>query len=77
MWVRLAATWGLCSWPPSSRLSPAPQQLESVCWERSGHTVVSSHSDGSYAIWAADTGDSPTVQPTVATTPYGECGGPV
>ncbi|XP_027375446.1 lethal(2) giant larvae protein homolog 1 isoform X2 [Bos indicus x Bos taurus] len=46
-------------------------QLESVCWERSGHTVVSSHSDGSYAIWAADTGDSPTAQPTVATTPYG------
>ncbi|XP_025136244.1 lethal(2) giant larvae protein homolog 1 isoform X2 [Bubalus kerabau] len=46
-------------------------QLESVCWERSGHTVVSSHSDGSYAIWAADTGDSPAAQPTVATTPYG------
>ncbi|XP_055263428.1 lethal(2) giant larvae protein homolog 1 isoform X3 [Moschus berezovskii] len=46
-------------------------QLESVCWERSGHTVVSSHSDGSYAIWAVDTGDSPVTQPTVATTPYG------
>ena len=52
--MRLAATWGLCSPPPSSRLSLTPQQLESVCWERSGHTVVSSHSDGSYAIWAPD-----------------------
>ncbi|XP_052514327.1 lethal(2) giant larvae protein homolog 1 isoform X1 [Budorcas taxicolor] len=55
----------------AERIFLGNQQLESVCWERSGHTVVSSHSDGSYAIWAADTGDSPTVQPTVATTPYG------
>ncbi|KAM9748741.1 lethal(2) giant larvae protein homolog 1 isoform 6-T6 [Dama dama] len=55
----------------AERIFLGNQQLESVCWERSGHTVVSSHSDGSYAIWAADTGDSPTAQPTVATTPYG------
>uniref|UniRef100_A0AC11CR84 LLGL scribble cell polarity complex component 1 n=1 Tax=Ovis aries TaxID=9940 RepID=A0AC11CR84_SHEEP len=55
----------------AERIFLGNQQLESVCWERSGHTVVSSHSDGSYAIWAADTGDSPAVQPTVATTPYG------
>lgn len=47
------------------------QQLESLCWERSGGTLVSSHSDGSYAVWSADTGGSPAVQPTIATMPYG------
>lgn len=48
-----------------------PQQLESLCWERSGDTLVSSHSDGSYAVWSADS-SSPVMQPTVATMPYGE-----
>ncbi|XP_024900140.1 lethal(2) giant larvae protein homolog 1 isoform X1 [Pteropus alecto] len=47
------------------------QQLESLCWERSGSTLVSSHSDGSYAIWSANTSSSPVTQPMVATTPYG------
>uniref|UniRef100_A0A8C0Q8A3 LLGL scribble cell polarity complex component 1 n=2 Tax=Canis lupus familiaris TaxID=9615 RepID=A0A8C0Q8A3_CANLF len=47
------------------------QQLESLCWERSGRTLVSSHSDGSYAVWSVDAGDSPMTQPTVTTTPYG------
>nr|XP_060500983.1 lethal(2) giant larvae protein homolog 1 [Panthera onca] len=47
------------------------QQLESLCWERSGNTLVSSHSDGSYAVWSAGAGGSPVTQPTVATTPYG------
>ncbi|ERE67711.1 putative lethal(2) giant larvae protein [Cricetulus griseus] len=47
------------------------QQLESLCWGRGGSTVISSHSDGSYAIWSTDTGSPPTLQPTVVTTPYG------
>ncbi|XP_051023541.1 lethal(2) giant larvae protein homolog 1 [Acomys russatus] len=47
------------------------QQLESLCWGRGGSTVISSHSDGSYAIWPTDTGSPPTLQPTVVTTPYG------
>ncbi|XP_049730687.1 lethal(2) giant larvae protein homolog 1 isoform X2 [Elephas maximus indicus] len=46
-------------------------QLESLCWERSGSTVVSSHSDGSYAVWPADSGSALVLQPTAATTPYG------
>ncbi|XP_064135449.1 lethal(2) giant larvae protein homolog 1 isoform X2 [Loxodonta africana] len=46
-------------------------QLESLCWERSGSTVVSSHSDGSYAVWPADLGSTLVLQPTAATTPYG------
>lgn len=62
--------------PPLLMLTTcARQQLESLCWERSGSTLVSSHSDGSYAVWSADAGDSPMTQPTVATTPYGECQG--
>ncbi|XP_006901248.1 PREDICTED: lethal(2) giant larvae protein homolog 1 [Elephantulus edwardii] len=46
-------------------------QLESLCWERSGSTVVSSHSDGSYAVWPVNSGGSPVLQPTTVTTPYG------
>ncbi|XP_048220974.1 lethal(2) giant larvae protein homolog 1 isoform X2 [Perognathus longimembris pacificus] len=46
-------------------------QLESLCWGRGGGTIVSSHSDGSYAIWSIDTGSPSTLQPTVTTTPYG------
>lgn len=56
-----------------TRSRSGPQQLESLCWERSGSRLVSSHSDGSYAVWAADAGHSPMTQPTAATTPYGEC----
>ncbi|XP_054564803.1 lethal(2) giant larvae protein homolog 1 isoform X3 [Eptesicus fuscus] len=55
----------------ADRVFLGSQQLESLCWERSGSTLVSSHSDGSYAIWSADTGSSPVMQPTVATMPYG------
>lgn len=51
------------------------QQLESLCWGRNSGTIISSHSDGSYAIWPMNTGSSPTLQPSVATVPYGECWG--
>ncbi|XP_049632778.1 lethal(2) giant larvae protein homolog 1 isoform X2 [Suncus etruscus] len=54
----------------ADRIFLGNQQLESLCWERSGDTLVSSHSDGSYAVWSADS-SSPVMQPTVATMPYG------
>ncbi|XP_077019528.1 lethal(2) giant larvae protein homolog 1 isoform X2 [Tamandua tetradactyla] len=64
----------LAIWDPSVRRVDhvfLGSQLESVCWERSGGTIVSSHSDGSYAIWSVDACVSSALQPTVATTPYG------
>uniref|UniRef100_A0A8C5PSX4 LLGL scribble cell polarity complex component 1 n=1 Tax=Leptobrachium leishanense TaxID=445787 RepID=A0A8C5PSX4_9ANUR len=46
------------------------QQLESLCWESSGTSFISSHSDGSYMVWAA-VGSSPATQPVASTIPYG------
>lgn len=48
-----------------------PQQLESLAWEQSGKSIVSSHSDGGYMVWAVgDTGQR-THQPVMSTIPYG------
>ncbi|XP_015264810.1 PREDICTED: lethal(2) giant larvae protein homolog 1 isoform X1 [Gekko japonicus] len=47
------------------------QQLESVSWERSGRTVVSSHNDGGYAVWSVTEGSPKTIQPVTSTVPYG------
>ncbi|KAJ7305987.1 hypothetical protein JRQ81_010353 [Phrynocephalus forsythii] len=47
------------------------QQLESLAWDRSGRTVVSSHSDGGYAVWSVASGSPKTVQPATSTIPYG------
>ncbi|XP_069066198.1 lethal(2) giant larvae protein homolog 1 isoform X2 [Pleurodeles waltl] len=47
------------------------QQLESLCWERSGKTMVSSHSDGGYMVWSVN-GDCPnSSQPASSSIPYG------
>lgn len=47
------------------------QQLESLCWERSGKTLVSSHSDGGYMVWSVN-GDCPnSSQPVSSSIPYG------
>lgn len=48
------------------------QQLESVCWESGGEVLVSSHSDGTYAVWAVDDTSPCTQQPVSSVTPYGE-----
>ncbi|XP_070617541.1 lethal(2) giant larvae protein homolog 1 isoform X2 [Erythrolamprus reginae] len=62
-------------WDRSSRevhhLFLGNQQLESVSWERSGRTLVSSHSDGGYALWSMANGSAKTLQPTTSTVPYG------
>ncbi|XP_069501803.1 lethal(2) giant larvae protein homolog 1 isoform X2 [Ambystoma mexicanum] len=47
------------------------QQLESVCWERSGRTLLSSHSDGGYMVWSVN-GECPSSsQPVSSSIPYG------
>ncbi|XP_037767600.1 lethal(2) giant larvae protein homolog 1 [Chelonia mydas] len=47
------------------------QQLESLGWERSGRTVVSSHSDGGYMVWSINSSCHKTLQPLMSTIPYG------
>ncbi|XP_053550669.1 lethal(2) giant larvae protein homolog 1 [Bombina bombina] len=46
------------------------QQLESVSWEHSGTSFISSHSDGSYMAWSVSS-NSPTSQPISSSIPYG------
>uniref|UniRef100_A0A8C5AI62 LLGL scribble cell polarity complex component 1 n=1 Tax=Gadus morhua TaxID=8049 RepID=A0A8C5AI62_GADMO len=47
------------------------QQLESLVWERSGKSFVSSHNDGGYSVWAVTSGNPYTQQPVSSTIPYG------
>uniref|UniRef100_A0A8C4K3T5 LLGL scribble cell polarity complex component 2 n=1 Tax=Dromaius novaehollandiae TaxID=8790 RepID=A0A8C4K3T5_DRONO len=47
------------------------QQLESLAWEHSGKTIVSSHSDGGYMVWAVNSSCQKTQQPVMSTIPYG------
>lgn len=55
------------------RASPrvSPQQLESLAWEQSGKSIVSSHSDGGYMVWAVSGSGQRTQQPVMSTIPYG------
>uniref|UniRef100_A0A674ESA1 LLGL scribble cell polarity complex component 1 n=1 Tax=Salmo trutta TaxID=8032 RepID=A0A674ESA1_SALTR len=46
------------------------QQLESLVWERSGRSFVSSHSDGGYSLWAVASGNTYTHQPVSSSIPY-------
>lgn len=48
-----------------------PQQLESLAWEQSGKSIVSSHSDGGYMVWAVSGAGQRTQQPVMSTIPYG------
>lgn len=75
-WARLAPLqWGgvpPCFFPWSQIPAvPFSQQLESLAWEHSGKNIVSSHSDGSYMVWAVGGSGQRTQQPVMATIPYG------
>ncbi|XP_075755883.1 lethal(2) giant larvae protein homolog 1 isoform X4 [Pelodiscus sinensis] len=66
----LVIVWGQ-STRTVSHLFLGNQQLESLGWERSGRTVVSSHSDGGYMVWAIHSSCQKTLQPLMSTIPYG------
>ncbi|XP_072532436.1 lethal(2) giant larvae protein homolog 1 isoform X2 [Salminus brasiliensis] len=47
------------------------QQLESLVWERSGNSFVSSHSDGGYMVWSVSSSTPCTHEPVTSTITYG------
>ncbi|XP_059835655.1 lethal(2) giant larvae protein homolog 1 [Hypanus sabinus] len=61
-------------WDQSTRqvenLFLSNQQLESLCWERSNRTFVSSHSDGSYMVWPVNNAKYKN-QPITSSIPFG------
>lgn len=64
----------VCVCVPIQALSPpcVPlQQLESLAWEQSGKSIVSSHSDGGYMVWAVSSTGQRSQQPVMSTIPYG------
>jgi lethal(2) giant larvae protein len=47
------------------------QQLESVCWHKSGNEFTSSHNDGSYVVWDLSlTKDKKVNEPNSVYGPY-------
>uniref|UniRef100_A0A667Z7G8 LLGL scribble cell polarity complex component 1 n=1 Tax=Myripristis murdjan TaxID=586833 RepID=A0A667Z7G8_9TELE len=66
----LVVLWDL-STRHANHLFLGKQQLESLVWERSGNSFVSSHSDGGYSVWAVASGNPYTHQPVSSSIPYG------
>uniref|UniRef100_A0A6Q2X5F3 Lethal giant larvae homologue 2 domain-containing protein n=1 Tax=Esox lucius TaxID=8010 RepID=A0A6Q2X5F3_ESOLU len=66
----LVVLWDLSS-RNAEHLFLGKQQLESLVWERSGSSFISSHSDGGYSVWAVASGNPYTHQPVSSTIPYG------
>ncbi|PNF23205.1 Protein lethal(2) giant larvae [Cryptotermes secundus] len=56
--------------PGAEQTYISTQQLESVCWHKSGSRFASSHNDGSYAIWDASVGERPSEEPTTVYGPF-------
>ncbi|XP_048847305.1 lethal(2) giant larvae protein homolog 1 isoform X3 [Brienomyrus brachyistius] len=67
----LVVLWDLNTWQLDA-LFLGNQSLESLSWERSGRNFVSSHSNGSYVLWAVGGSRCPPVcRPMSCTRPYG------
>ncbi|XP_068084416.1 lethal(2) giant larvae protein homolog 1 [Anabrus simplex] len=56
--------------PGAEQTYISTQQLESVCWHKSGMQFASSHNDGSYAIWDVNVGERPSGEPTTVYGPF-------
>ncbi|XP_069685247.1 lethal(2) giant larvae protein homolog 1 isoform X2 [Periplaneta americana] len=56
--------------PGAEQTYISTQQLESICWHKSGSRFASSHNDGSYAIWDASVGERPSEEPTTVYGPF-------
>ncbi|GFG32827.1 hypothetical protein Cfor_06328 [Coptotermes formosanus] len=54
----------------NTRTYISTQQLESICWHRSGSRFASSHNDGSYAIWDVSVGERPAEEPATVYGPF-------
>lgn len=76
-WPGAGGAVALCVCPCLNAEPPRvpPQQLESLAWEQSGKSIVSSHSDGGYMVWAVSGAGQRTQQPAMSTIPYGTGGG--
>ncbi|KAJ9577607.1 hypothetical protein L9F63_005794, partial [Diploptera punctata] len=56
--------------PGAEQTYISTQQLESICWQKSGSRFASSHNDGSYAIWDAAVGERPSEEPATIYGPF-------
>ncbi|GLG99587.1 Uncharacterized protein GBIM_06018 [Gryllus bimaculatus] len=56
--------------PGADQTYISSQQLESICWHKSGSRFTSSHNDGSYAVWDVGVGEKPLEEPNTIYGPF-------